>query len=281
MKLKEILKKLKSGAKTILKKVALVVKKFSKAFRKHPKAYLIGFGAVILVSATLLILYFTGAAKQERIFAQLQKDYHARQEATANMPQSLGRMLPQFTELYAQNEDLVGWLTIPGTSVDYPVMQSTGQTDTYQKRNFYGERSSHGSLYASFACDPFTPSDNVIIYGHNMKDGCMLAPLKNYQRKNYWENHKTITFDTLYETHTYEIFAVFTTSSAKLSGFGYDSFVYAYEEESFNAFVTSCKELSLYDTGITPQHGDKLLTLTTDGLTQNNGRLIVVARRVD
>ena len=95
-----------------------------------------------------------------------------------------------------------------------------------------------------------------------------------------WDTNPLIGFDTLYEYHTYKIYAVFKTSANIGEGFSYHKFVDAANEQEFNDFVKKCKELSFYDTGITPVYGDKLIALSTCEYTLNNGRLVVCAVRV-
>lgn len=190
-------------------------------------------------------------------------------------------MLPEYQPLYEMNNDLVGWLKIEDTKVDYPVMQTPDNKDYYLKRNFDKERNSHGSLYCREDCDINTPSDNITIYGHHMKDGTMFGGLKKYQQKSYWEEHDTVIFDTLYEHHTYKIFAVFKTTASIGRGFTYHSFVNAEDEADFNEFIATCKKLAFYDTGITPEYGDKVICLSTCEYTQQNGRFVVAAVRVD
>ena len=114
-----------------------------------------------------------------------------------------------------------------------------------------------------------------------MKDGSMFADLMNYSSKSFWQEHRYVHFDTLTAYHSYEVFAVFTTTASKGKGFAYHQFVNADDAADFAEFVAQCQSLSLYDTGITPVYGDKLITLSTCEYTQNNGRLVVVARQVN
>ena len=260
------------------------------------------FATVFVVAATMLILYFTASKKQEKVYNEL-SDIH--QQAIAEAPEipvapdgtpnpesiwvtvthpdtgEQKQILPEFVQLYAMNPDIVGWITIPGTKIDYPVMQTPQSPDYYLKRNFHKEKASHGAIYAREQCDFLTPSDNVTIYGHRMKDGSMFADLSSYTQKNFWESHKTIELSTLQNWYTYEIFAVFQTTASIDKGFKYHNFVDAIVAEEFDEFVRKCQELSFYDTGIIPQYGDKLITLSTCEYSQTNGRLVVVARRID
>lgn len=190
-------------------------------------------------------------------------------------------MLPEFAALYAMNPDIVGWIKIEGTKVNYPVMQTPDQADYYLKRNFDKNYSAWGCIYVREQCDVNEPSDNVTIYGHHMNDGSMFAALDRYMQQSNWEKNSYITFDTLYEHRTYQIFAVFKTTATVGKGFSYHLLVDAETEDEFNEFIATCKELALYDTGITPVYGDKIICLSTCEYSQTNGRLVVAAVLVD
>lgn len=193
----------------------------------------------------------------------------------------LVEVLPEFAPLYELNNDIVGWLTIPGTNINYPVMQTPDSVDYYLHRNFDEEYSSQGCLYAREVCDVFAPSDNITIYGHRMKDGTMFGALEKYQSKSFWKEYPTLTFNTLTQHHTYEVFAVFVTTATLEDGFHYHLFVDAYDEDQFNEFADTCKALSLYDTGVEAEFGDKFITLSTCDYADVNGRLVLVAKRID
>lgn len=189
-------------------------------------------------------------------------------------------ILPEYAALYAMNQDLVGWISIADTKINYPVMQTPDSPDFYLHRNFSKEPSSQGCIYVRESCDVNAPSDNVTIYGHHMKDGSMFAGLMKYEKKSYWEEHDIIVFDTLTEHHTYRIFAVFKTTASVGEGFAYHQFENAESKGTFDAFISKCKKLSLYDTGITPEYGDKIICLSTCEYTQTNGRFVIAAVRV-
>lgn len=102
-------------------------------------------------------------------------------------------------------------------------------------------------------------------------------------RKSFWEKHKTISFDTLTDRQTYEVIAVFKTVvyTDSPDSFKYYQFVNAETAEDFTAYVEKCKELSLYDIGVTAEYGDKILTLSTCEYSRTNGRLVVVAKLIN
>lgn len=251
------------------------------------------------VSAYQVVDYFADAQKQKTLYSELsdiaknaqngaqettgasvsEEETEPDAEAESTEPAEL-TMLPGYAELYEMNNDLVGWIRIEGTEIDYPVMQTPDSKDYYLKRNFYGEDSARGCIYAREECDVFRPSDNVTLYGHNMRDGSMFAYLHEYQDKKVWEENSIIYFDTLYEYHTYQIFAVFKTTASIGEGFPYHQMEDAESKEDFDEFIANCKKLALYDTGITPEYGDKIICLSTCEYSQDNGRLVVAAVRI-
>ena len=149
----------------------------------------------------------------------------------------------------------------------------------YLKRNFNREYSDLGVPYVQENCDLAT-SDNIIIYGHHIKGGKMFGSLDKFTSKSFYEKHKIIQFNTLSEQSQYQIIAVFKTVAYSASGFRYYDFVNGEDEADFNAYVSRCKELALYDTGVTAKYGDKLLTLSTCKRFAENGRLAVVAKKI-
>ena len=201
-------------------------------------------------------------------------------ETTVDTTPTEPKMIAGYEEIYNQNNDLVGWLKIEGTKLNYPVMQTPDDPNFYLYRDFDKKDSTRGSVYAWGDADINTPSDNITLFGHNMADGSMFNCLGAYTSKTAWENNPIIMFDTLNEYHTYKIFAVFKTSANLGQGFSYHNFVNAADEAEFDAFVAECKRLSFYDTGITPIYGDKIICLSTCEYTLDNGRLVVAAVRI-
>ena len=177
----------------------------------------------------------------------------------------------------------MGWIKVEDTNINYPVVQSVNEPNFYLKHKFDKTYSAYGCPYVQENCDVQKPSDNIIIYGHHMNDGSMFTGLVEYRNKSFWEGHKTITFDTLTDRHQYEVIAVFKTVvyTNSSDSFKYYEFTDAENVAEFDAYVAKCKELSLYDTGVSAEYGDKLISLSTCEYSRNNGRLVVVAKRVD
>lgn len=252
------------------------------------------FALIFLVSGFLLVRYYVNSNKQEKVYSALSQIMEQEEAVPEDVPAAeespytavidregnTQMILPQFEELYKLNPDIIGWMRIPGTVVDYPVMYKPDSEEFYLRKNFYGEKATHGCLYIQETCSVFPQSDNLTIYGHNMRDGSMFGCLKNYRKEGFWKAHPVITFNTLKEEAQYEIFAVFATTSSVGKGFKYHYFIDAANEEDFHSFVDTCKKLSFYDTGIDPIPGDKFITLSTCEDTLINGRLVVVARKI-
>ena len=182
--------------------------------------------------------------------------------------------------LYNINSDIVGWIKIDGTNINYPVMQNE---EYYLNKDFYKNDSTYGTPFLASYCNIKT-SDNLIIYGHHMKNHKMFSDLENYTNKAYYSTHELIEFYTLENGQTiqnkYEIIFAFKTVAYSDEGFKYHTFYKASDEEEFNSFISKCKELELYNTGKTAEYGNKLITLSTCEYSQTNGRMVVVAKKI-
>lgn len=184
----------------------------------------------------------------------------------------------KYAEVFEQNDDLIGWISIPSTGIDYPVMQTKDNPDFYLKHAFDKSYSNYGVPYAAENCDADI-SDNIVLYGHHMNNGSMFSDLCKYEDEDFYKEHKKIRFDTLGGFGEYTVIAAFKTVAYSEKGFPYYHFVYAENQAVFDEYVAKCKELSLYDTGVTAEYGDKLLTLSTCEYSQDNGRMVVVAKK--
>lgn len=187
---------------------------------------------------------------------------------------------PGLLALHRENPDCIGWIKIEGTAIDYPVMYHPSEENYYLHRDFYGEYSANGCLFLSELCNP-EASDNLIIYGHHMNSGKMFAALDQYKDSGFYLEHPLISYDTLQGSETYQIFAVFCTPVYTGNDFPYYTFAKAEDAADYQGYIKAVKERSLYDTGISAVFGDKLLTLSTCEYSQRNGRVVVVAKKIN
>ena len=186
----------------------------------------------------------------------------------------------RFRDLIERNGDFAAWLTVDGTRIDYPVMLTPAEPDYYLTHDFDGGESHSGTPYIGKGCD--TTSDNIIIYGHNMKNGTMFADLLRYQDPDFFAAHPTLRFDTPERSGEYEIIAVFREKihyQDEQNVFRYYDYAGTLTEEQFDTYVGQIRALSLYDTGRDAVYGRQLVTLSTCAYHTENGRFVVVAQR--
>lgn len=176
------------------------------------------------------------------------------------------------SKLKKRNSDVIGYLKIPDTTISYPVMQTKDNPDFYLNHDIDKNYSFYGTPYLSAYCD-LEKSDNLIIYGHNINGGRMFGALTQYRDESFYQKHKNIYFTTE-RKRKYEIFAVISVNKYE---FPYWQFVMAQDENDYDEFINKVKKYILYDTGIIPKYGDKLMTLSTcDNSRGNDYRFVVV-----
>jgi len=170
------------------------------------------------------------------------------------------------------NPDVVGWILIPDTVVNYPLMRGT-DNDYYLNHTWNRKKNSVGSIYLEQLNSPDFTDFNTIVYGHNMKDGSMFAGLRKYQKQSYWEEHPYVYIRSDFGVYRYEIFSSYLAEV--------DSNTYAmhyFREDSRNAFLSNVIEASAIETGIQPEHTDRVLTLSTCSGKGHTTRWVVHAR---
>lgn len=192
-------------------------------------------------------------------------------------------ILPEYEDLYNENPDLIGWIKVEDTPIDYPVMQTFDDPTFYIHRDWDRNESTYGLPLIDARCT--LESGNIIIYSHNMKNGTMFGSLKKYNEKSFYEEHQIIEFDTIYEKAEYQIIAVllaqvFYDEEPDENEFVYYNYIELGSKEEFQKYVDQVKERSLYDTGVTAEYGDSLITLCTCNYHVKDGRFLVVAKKI-
>lgn len=241
----------------------------------------------------------TGHYIEEEAFSELQDgDADASQAVKADetnseqpgkeepdQPKELPDILPEYQEIYAENKDLVGWLQIDDTIINYPVLQSDSEEDSqfYLTHSFAKKKDKNGSLFMDYRNDFVDRDTNLIIYGHNMKSGAMFGSLKKYLEKGYLEKHPKIRFDTIYERGTYEVIGAFLSEVSYQDEytFRYYNFLNANNESEFEAFCVNVMQLDALKKGtLDAKYGDQLLTLSTCSSYTDEGRMFIIAKRI-
>ena len=183
--------------------------------------------------------------------------------------------------LQKENADVKGWIKIDDTIIDYPILQTT-DNEYYLKHNYKKEESKYGSIYLKNECDIKNNNSNLIIYGHNMKDDQMFNCLLKYENKDFFDNHQKIKIATDNEENEYSIISVFKSRvfyQDEDDVFRYYNYINFEDENQYNEYVDNCKKIQLYDTGLSAKYGEQLVTLITCEYSQENGRMVVVAKK--
>ena len=235
-------------------------KRAKKSKKKLVIVLVIIFAIIFLASLSYLIYYFVTTGKAKGEIKEVQEYMSITEEVTDEQVEKLRNM-------QNENEDIKAWIKIEDTKINYPVLQGD-DNEYYLDHNYKHEKSKYGSIFLK---------DKSVI------DEEMFAGLMKYTDKDYYENHKTITFVTDKEVREYEILAAFKSRvfyKKEKNVFRYYDGINFENEEEFNDYVENVKKIQLYDTGITANYGEQLLTMITCEYSQENGRMVVVAKRV-
>ena len=199
-----------------------------------------------------------------------------------NESKEMPPILAKYETLYNKNKKLIGWLKIADTNIDYPVMQ-TSNNEYYLDHNYDQEYDKNGSLFLDKDCNAAFPNTNMIIYGHHMKSGKMFGNLNYYAKESYYKEHPRIQFDTIYEEGIYDIMYVFRSRIYNENEvvFKYYQFFDVNSADEFYSAMDEMARMSLYDIGVTAEYGDKLITLSTCDNSEEDGRFVVVAKKVN
>lgn len=189
-----------------------------------------------------------------------------------------------YQPLVQENSHLAAWLMIEGAEVDYPVLYTPEEPEYYLRRAFDGSYALSGSLFIGANSAP--DGSNIIIYGHNMKDGSMFGGLDSYADEDYAKVHQEIIYDLIqpdgsYKRLTFEVMAAFYSriySVDEKNVFRYYYSTDLSDPDAFQYYIEEVLSASLYDLGVTAEYGDRLLTLSTCSYHTEDGRFVVVAR---
>lgn len=196
-------------------------------------------------------------------------------------------MLCDYAIYYAQNPQTIGYIKIPGTIIDYPVVQAANN-DYYMNHDFYGKSTSYGAVFSNYKNTWKPLNRNTLLYGHNMNDGTRFASLLNYRNLDFYKKNPIIEFDTLYEKNKWKVIACYITNGSVESDNGYFfDFTFNHcSDACYEEYLDELDKRKLYETGVDVDVTDTILTLCTCTYVSDSnheiddGRLIVVARKL-
>lgn len=236
---------------------------------------------VFVVSAGVLVHYYWNGAKEQNALKSLGEMKSDREDMVTDQ----GTIIGKYVDLYLANNDIIGWVSIEDTKIDYPVMQTRQDNEYYLKRGFDKSKTSSGTPFMDAASDIFIPTDNFLIYGHHMNNGTMFHDLVKYDDYEFYQEHDIIKFDTIYKggQGMYQVLAagysqVYPEGSSEFQYYQYAGIT---TEAQFYEYLNGVKAISAYETGVSAEYGDQLITLSTCAYHVDNGRFFVVAKRID
>lgn len=234
---------------------------------------------VMGISGYNIVSYYQEAGKQKNILddvrANIDNSYEMEKVSVDGK-----RILKKYEKLYKQNNDFIGWIKIENTNINYPVMQTKNKYDYYLKHNYQKQYSDYGTPFIGEGCSVKPASNNIVIYGHNMKNGSMFAALTKYKEQSFWEKNKYVQFDSLYEQGKYEIAYIFIAEINQKDSFGYYKYIQWDTEEQFKKFQNEIEKRQLYKTNVNPDWKDKIITLSTCENHDENSRMVIICRKL-
>lgn len=238
--------------------------------------------AVVLLGALLYIQI--KEAKEDAVLAYIRQEREQLKKSDENDKKTPDKVaiLDQYAILYSMYPDVIGWLKVDGTSIDYPVMQDKTGEEYYLKHSFEGKTDNRGALFIA-ADSSISPLDkNLVIFGHNMNDRTQFGDLDFYLDEDFYKKHQTIEFDTIHENGIYQVVAVVKTQVKQEDEYGFRYYwFHNYENrEEFQELLDFISENSLYDTGEHLRYRDTMIMLSTCEYTVDSGRLVVIAKRI-
>ena len=189
-------------------------------------------------------------------------------------------VLDEYKDLYSQNSDMAGWISV-GEQINYPIMKCAEDENFYLHNDFNKLESSYGALYLSEESKIGQKGINVI-YGHSMKDGSMFGSLKKYLDADYLEENKVIQIDSIYENMRYEVVAVFKSQiyMSNEEVFRYYSYKGDVSEGLFQDYINGVSNIAEYNNLESVKYGDSLIELVTCNYHVENGRLVVLCKKI-
>ena len=239
------------------------------------------------ISGYMLVSHFLTGWQEEKAFREMAQQIlqNASPSSGQNEPALLTTedgVLLEYAALYEQNHNLFGWVSIKDTDLNYPVMYTPDDPEYYLRRAFDGSSSLSGTPFLDARC--FSGCGNYILYGHHMNNGTMFTTLLSYVDKEFWRKHPTIQFDTMYEKGGYAVLAAFYAEICPEDAegvFRYYNYTDLREKAVFEDYLRQVKSAALYDTGVEAEHGGQLLTFSTCSYHTENGRFVVVAKKIN
>lgn len=255
------------------------------------RAFLLAICIIIFIfSASFVVKHFIEINNNKNAYKDLSELVVS---TTAENNEIEEEQVPDYSALIEENSDLVGWITVPNTEINHPVVKYT-DNDYYLNHSFEKKYDYRGAIFMDYRNDSANLDSNTIIYGHNAYDTTMFSELVQYEDIEFYKNSPVIEFNTLEANYKWKIYGVFITNATASEDNGYIfNYIYPYMDgENFNGFIEEVNKRRLYTTDVDITDDDKMLVLSTCvralDLTNKygkttyraNARLVILARMV-
>ena len=234
----------------------------------------------IIWSITIIYMFFITTDNsiksnaRKKMHEEIQMQYIAEEEV-AEEEELTSSIMPRYKSLLEINDEIIGWIKIPNTKIDYPIVKGE-DNDFYLNSNIYKKPSKAGSIFMDFRNEGKGAEPHTIIYGHYMRDGSMFKDLIEYKEPKFLLENRFIQFNTLYEAMEWEIFSAYVTD------IGFDYLItYFPTHEDYRSFLDSIISRSYINLDTEVSIDDEILTLSTCTYEFKNARFVVHARRLN
>lgn len=242
----------------------------------------------VVCAVSIIVKLYTDKNRQLNEKKQLEQLHFETAAETTTEAVGDDGILLKYKEAYDKNNDLVGWIKVPNTAIDHPVVQAQ-DNEYYQRRSFYKIYDRRGTVFLDYRCDIRNFPKNTILFGHNFLDSTMFSDLEKYKDLEFYRTAPLVEFNTIYKSYKWKVFAVYLINTDPQDDNGY-AFYYIHpfmSDENFEEYVSLVSERTIINTAVDVKKTDKILTLSTctrdmdlPGRGQTNARCVVLARLV-
>lgn len=232
---------------------------------------------VFLFSMFQITQYILDARKTNDLYKDIAEIYHVdiENQENANSDGNNGdNDIDTLDELRKINPDIIGWITVPETKIDYPVVKAS-DNDYYLNHDINGEENKHGAIFMDYINDP-DKDENIVIYGHHMRDGTMFKDLVKFKKEDFYNHNKSISLNIEGKTSEYEIFSIYIANASSL-----DIKISFKDTAEYEEYFSSVKEKSIYPSSLTFDKDKTMLTLFTCTYEEKDARLVLHALPIE
>ncbi len=226
--------------------------------------------AVFVVSAIKIVTYFVEQNESKDLYSNMATQAVTVTDTDSQTESSNQELEINFDSLVGEYKDITGWIYLPNTKINYPVVKSKDNNE-YLKIMPNGKYNSAGSIFADCRNGDLGQDRNYIIYGHNMKNDTMFGSLSEYKKQSFYDAHPVIYYTTPEKKYTLKIFAGFVTSATS------DCYIINHTEESLAEYMASVKQKSNFKSSVEYTQGDNIVTLSTCSSDYDDARYVLIA----